>query len=46
MITEATLAVKFGLAVDDVIDAVHPVPHTSAGRSNTPVGRFSGTRGR
>jgi len=26
MITEATLAVKFGLTVDDIIDTVHPFP--------------------
>jgi len=26
MIMEATLAVKFGLTVDDIIDTVHPFP--------------------
>ena len=26
MIVEATLAVKFGLTVDDSIDTVHPIP--------------------
>ncbi|EJN56931.1 mercury(II) reductase [Halogranum rubrum] len=26
MITEATLAVKFGLTVDDIIDTIHPFP--------------------
>jgi mercuric reductase len=26
MISEATLAVKFGLTVDDIIDTVHPFP--------------------
>jgi mercuric reductase len=31
MIMEATLAVKFGLTVDDVIDTVHPFPTFSEG---------------
>jgi len=31
MIMEATLAVKFGLTVDDIIDTVHPFPTFSEG---------------
>jgi len=39
MIMEATLAVKFDLTVDDIIDTVHPFPTFSPKRSNRPARR-------